>query len=40
VIVPIFQNKRLKGLKMAYFRCGQKALFYKGLSGVLAEEEI
>jgi len=25
---------------MAYFRCGRKALFYKGLGEVLAEEEI
>ena len=24
---------------MAYFRCRRKALFYKGLSEVLAEEE-
>jgi len=25
---------------MAYFRCRRKALFYKGLSEVLVEEEI
>ena len=38
------EKTRQKGLKVvflgAYFRCGLKALFYKGLSEVLAEEEI
>jgi len=32
VIVHILENRLLKGLKMDYFGCGRKALFYKGLS--------